>query len=1181
VSIQTERGRATSAAGTQHIFTVQDVCEPTSDEINDALNNLANQLNTAVAPALRNFEKETGKKIDKIKCGSTGPVTVQCENPLNWDVEKTSGLEAGFTAGVLGVLEDKSHLYWGRAISGTKGQLQTHVLDSSTDLPSSTTPVELLSSTELHYNSDVTASSPTSDHIMIIDDGNCQIVGVINGNLTMKGAVALSTTPGNNAHALWTSDDRIVICTKDTTNLAIIVDASDPNSPTEEHIILAADSGLERANAVSMNAAETVLYFAGRNGVESWNWGVPTDAPTVGTYHDTGARIFDALGYSEDDNLLIGMEQTSTSNIYLNTYDIQTTDSSVFTLNSSYSVSGTYSSNAVIREISVSRNATEVGVAAYWQTFNDGGVYLFDASDPAAVTLLETVDATATTNTFYRFATLQNPGTDGSGRIWTIPGPDAPVELYKPNNQNWIIPCQLEISRINFTLTDPPCADVRVIEGIPASHGIITNLDSDLLDGQEGAYYLDHGNHSGLDDDDHPQYLLRQIVNGTFKESFDALVTSDGATVTMAIEKSGGGDLTYQFSDGVGTFASDTIALTAGSDASPTDNYIYVLQSTKALTKSTSDWPTAEHIKVGYFLVPSAGFVQTNGVYINQNWNDHLVDGNNQGHIPHMAERSRRLGAIYYSGIDGNGTDDYLTPGVGTTDLKATSGVIYQMHKHTVPAFDTAGGDIAHVVNWFGDAYHDITDLFDITDDSTGSAIGVNKYFNLVIWAVANKSGEYSPMMINLPAGSYNTQSAAENDTSSFDNFSIPAAFNRESSTGFLIARITVRMGATWTVVSTTDLRGLSPSTASGGTPSGTTEFADNVFKVFDESDVTKILALQCSGITTGNTRTLTIPDASGTIELEGHTHTPTFDDDEFLIQDETDNTKKVAFRCNSITTGNTRVVTIPDSDGLISYDGHTHDDLYCGRGYIDGLILSNAADTDHDITVSEGCADRTLGVFSGIYELSSGITKQIDAAWAEGTNQGGLATGSVAANTHYNVIMIVKDSDGTVDIMFDVTSAGDDAPSGWTSVRRIGSVFTDASSNIRQFSQWGDRFRFEPGIYDLGDATGTPGTFETATVRVPGGQVGLFFVLAVVGGTNTPRFRIRDTASSTADGTTDQVYGSGQNEVQRAIGGRVEFRVDSSRQLDYTITGAGASVTWTRADIYTHGWTDDRGRNS
>ena len=64
-----------------------------------------------------------------------------------------------------------------------------------------------------------------------------------------------------------------------------------------------------------------------------------------------------------------------------------------------------------------------------------------------------------------------------------------------------------------------------------------------------------------------------------------------------------------------------TCALTPGSDDSPQKNYVYILQSDKILTCSTSDFPTnVEHVKVGYFLVPSAAYALADGIYINQNW---------------------------------------------------------------------------------------------------------------------------------------------------------------------------------------------------------------------------------------------------------------------------------------------------------------------------------------------------------------------------------------------------------------------------------------------------------------------------------------------------------------------------------------------------------------------------------
>ena len=38
--------------------------------------------------------------------------------------------------------------------------------------------------------------------------------------------------------------------------------------------------------------------------------------------------------------------------------------------------------------------------------------------------------------------------------------------------------------------------------------------------------------------------------------------------------------------------AAKQVALTAGSDISPTLNYVYILQSNKTLTVSTGDWPS-------------------------------------------------------------------------------------------------------------------------------------------------------------------------------------------------------------------------------------------------------------------------------------------------------------------------------------------------------------------------------------------------------------------------------------------------------------------------------------------------------------------------------------------------------------------------------------------------------------
>lgn len=364
--------------------------------------------------------------------------------------------------------------------------------------------------------------------------------------------------------------------------------------------------------------------------------------------------------------------------------------------------------------------------------------------------------------------------------------------------------------------------------------------------------------------------------NGTFRESYNALVTSNGTTtITMSLERSnggGGGDLTMQFTDGLTILdctPAQTITLTNGTATVPVSNYVFIPKSTKVLTVNTTGFPTYEHIKVGYFLVQDPATVLSNGALINQNWNDHNADHEGQGHLSHVAERIRRQGALYFSGFNGNGTSDYLTIGTNTVYFKMEGGVIYQMHKHVISAFDQSTGDKVIIINDPTTPYKESTNLFtDITTDSGGNSIGLNKYFNLVFWGVGNKTGEFSPIVCNLPSGFYNGLSDAENDVLGYDNFDLPREFSIESSTGFLICRITVQMkSSNWIYNSTVDLRGTTAQTATGG-GSGTaiTSFNDSTFDIHNLTDPSKELNFDASGISTLNTRIWTIQDKNITV---------------------------------------------------------------------------------------------------------------------------------------------------------------------------------------------------------------------------------------------------------------------------------------------------------------------------
>ena len=369
------------------------------------------------------------------------------------------------------------------------------------------------------------------------------------------------------------------------------------------------------------------------------------------------------------------------------------------------------------------------------------------------------------------------------------------------------------------------------------------------------------------------------FFNGTFLETFDALITEAGGVVTMTLTNEDGvSDLTMRFSDGYTVFSTpDTITLTVGDDNDPQQNWIYILQSTKVLTKSTSAWPTVEHIKVGFFFCQSAANVQVDGgTHINQNWNDEsgLTD-DGQGHASHHGRKFRALGATYFNGIDPNGTSGYLTITAGNVEFKSTSGIIDQVHPQIFPAFDTSVSSIMHIKNWSGDAYHSITNLHDIVADSTGTTIGTNKWFNLVFWGVQNKSGEYQTIMGNLPSGFYNKQVDAENDVLGYNDFTLPREFNIDSSTGFLIVLITVKKAGTWSYGSAVDLRGTNPQTARGGASGIVTSFVDSQFNIFNLADNTKVVDFDTSGIATGTTRTLTVQDSDGTIAYLSDVTTP------------------------------------------------------------------------------------------------------------------------------------------------------------------------------------------------------------------------------------------------------------------------------------------------------------------
>ena len=241
--------------------------------------------------------------------------------------------------------------------------------------------------------------------------------------------------------------------------------------------------------------------------------------------------------------------------------------------------------------------------------------------------------------------------------------------------------------------------------------------------------------------------------------------------------------------------------------------------------------------------------------------------------------------------------------------------------------------------------------------------------------------------------------------------------------------------------------------------------------------------------------------------------------------------------------------------------------------GFINGLTLSNGTDSDHDIDVAAGIAtDDADAVY---LSLSSAITKQIDATWAVGTGNGGLDTGTVAADTWYAVWLIRRSDTGVVDVLFSTSFSSPTLPTDYDQKRRIGAVLTNGSSNIVAFVQMGDDFWWDAPVEDFnGNHTATA---QTLTTTVPTG-------IQVIG-----RYTVRHSASPSSavllssllvadtapapDGPFTSSGGSAGG--ARSFGGYAEVLTNTSGQIRHRGT---ASLS---GNIHTYGWIDSRGRDA
>lgn len=247
-------------------------------------------------------------------------------------------------------------------------------------------------------------------------------------------------------------------------------------------------------------------------------------------------------------------------------------------------------------------------------------------------------------------------------------------------------------------------------------------------------------------------------------------------------------------------------------------------------------------------------------------------------------------------------------------------------------------------------------------------------------------------------------------------------------------------------------------------------------------------------------------------------------------------------------------------------------------RGHLYGLTLSNnATDATNDIDIAAGSAASDAGQYY-VMILASSLTKRLDAAWAVGTGNGGLDTGSIA-DTTYHVWLIQRSDTGVVDALFSASATAPTMPTGYDRKRRIGSIIRKSGA-ILAFTQSGDEFLLATVQEDVSQTN--PGTSAlTLTLTVPAGiVVDALLHTRAVNSANLVTFAVYISSlvqnnESITGSKINLIAMSGSN-YARETTQDLSRRTDTSRRIRALASASDANCTLI---VGTYGWVDLRGR--
>jgi hypothetical protein len=235
-------------------------------------------------------------------------------------------------------------------------------------------------------------------------------------------------------------------------------------------------------------------------------------------------------------------------------------------------------------------------------------------------------------------------------------------------------------------------------------------------------------------------------------------------------------------------------------------------------------------------------------------------------------------------------------------------------------------------------------------------------------------------------------------------------------------------------------------------------------------------------------------------------------------------------------------------------------------RGHIYGLTLSPNGSDNQNLDVASGVATTDDG--DHVMTLASAMTKRLDATWVQGTGNGFLDAGSIAANASYHIFLI-GNSAGDVDLLASTSPTSPTMPSGWDRKRYIGGIRTGGSSTIIPFLQVGGWFWWLTPASSLA-SEGLTTTAELQAMFVPVGRKLLVEHFIQVSGASAGFLSMCDPDTGNA-AIQDAVlpYSATENS------GVVRVWTDTLAQHSFR-----SSTTATIANIFTRGWYDDRGQS-